>query len=362
MAPKDDRKMPQVRPDAMPGGRYDFSSDNTSGICPEAWAEMERANESNVASYGNDPWTGRAADLLRGVFENECEVFFVFNGTAANALSLASGCQSYHAIVAHEKAHPVTDECGAPEFFTNGAKVVAAPGDAGKLLPATIEEIIHRRSDLHFQKIRALSLTQATELGTVYKPAEIRALTGVARANGMFVQMDGARFANAVVSTGLAPAELTWKAGVDILCFGGTKNGMSSCEAVVFFNRELAADFEYRCKQAGQLCSKMRYLTSQWVGALESGAWLRHAAHANACARRLADGLAAIQGVTILMPVEGNAVFAELPPAVAAALRGKGWWFYPFIGEHGYRLMCSWATRHEVIDELVADVRAASEK
>lgn len=362
MAPKDDPKMPQVRPDAMPGGRYDFSSDNTSGICPEAWAEMERANASIVPSYGNDPWTERASNLLRGLFGTDCEVFFVFNGTAANALSLASICQSYHAIVAHEKAHPATDECGAPEFFTNGAKIIPAPGDAGKLLPGTVEEIIHRRSDLHFQKLRALSLTQATELGTIYQPAEIRALTEVAHRHGMSVHMDGARFANAVVSTGLPPADITWKAGVDILCFGGTKNGMSACEAVLFFKKDLADEFEYRCKQAGQLCSKMRYLTAQWVGTLESGAWLRHAAHANGCARRLAKGLAGIKGVTILMPVEGNAVFAELSPAVAAALRAKGWFFYPFIGEHGYRLMCSWATRHEIVDAFVADVRAESEK
>jgi len=360
MASKIDTRQPVGRLDAMPGGRYDFSSDNTSAICPEAWAEMERANASNVASYGNDPWTERAAGMLRGLFETDCEVFFVFSGTAANALALASGCQSYHAIVAHEKAHPATDECGGPEFFTNGAKVITAPGDAGKLLPATVEEVAGRRKDLHFQKMRALSLTQATELGTVYQPAEIRALTSVAHAHGMFVHMDGARFANAVVSTGLAPAELTWKSGVDVLCFGGTKNGMSACEAVLFFNKGLASEFEYRGKQAGQLCSKMRYLTAQWVGALESGAWQRHAAHANKCARRLAKGLGTIAGVTILMPVEGNAVFAELLPTVAEALRAKGWWFYPFIGDVGYRLMCSWSTRDEVIDEFVADVRAAS--
>lgn len=360
MSEKENPSQSPGRLDAMAGGRYDFTSDNSSPICPEAWAEMQRANTSNVASYGNDPWTGRAASLLRGVFGSDCEVFFVFSGTAANALSLASGCQSYHAIVAHEKAHAATDECGGPEFFTNGAKVVTIPGENGKLQPAAVEEVVHRRKDLHFQKMRALTLTQATELGTVYKPAEIRALTEIAHANGMFVHMDGARFANAVASTGLSPAELTWKSGVDILCFGGTKNGMSTCEAVLFFNRDLAREFEYRCKQAGQLCSKMRFHTSQWVGALESGAWLRQASRANESARHLAAGLGAIAGVTILMPVEGNAVFADLPPAVASAMRAKGWWFYPFIGDTGYRLMCSWSTTHEVIDGFVADVRAAS--
>jgi threonine aldolase len=300
--------------------------------------------------------------LLRGVFDCECEVFFVFSGTAANALSLAAGCQSYHAIVAHEKAHAATDECGGPEFYTNGAKVVTAQGERGKLQPATVAEIVGRRKDLHFQKMRALSLTQATELGTVYTPAQVRALADVAKSNGMFVHMDGARFANAVASTGRSPAELTWKSGVDVLCFGGTKNGMSACEAVLFFDKDLASEFEFRCKQAGHLASKMRFATAQWVGAIESGAWLKHAAHANECARRLAGGLGAVEGVTILMPVEGNAVFAQLAPDVAAALRAKGWWFYPFIGDTGYRLMCSWSTRFEVVDEFLADVRIAAGK
>jgi threonine aldolase len=172
--------------------------------------------------------------------------------------------------------------------------------------------------------------------------------------------MDGARFANAVDSTGVHPAEITWNAGVDVLSFGGTKNGLGMSEAVVFFNRDLAAEFDFRCKQAGQLASKMRFVAAQWVGLLESGAWLRNAAHANACARRLAAGLAAIPGIAILLPVDANAVFAELPPAVAAKLRANGWFFYPFIGEHGYRFMCSWSTRDTVIDEFLADARAAS--
>jgi len=171
--------------------------------------------------------------------------------------------------------------------------------------------------------------------------------------------MDGARFANAVAALGLAPAELSWRAGVDVLCFGGTKNGMCTSEAVVFFRKDLAREFEYRCKQAGQLCSKMRYLSSQWVGMLQHGAWLQHARHANACARRLEEGLRNVPHIRILMPVEANGVFVEMPPAVAAALRAHGWFFYGFLGAHGYRLMNSWATRFDVVDALIADTRAA---
>jgi threonine aldolase len=349
-----------IRPDAIPGGRYEFSSDNTAAICPEAWAELERANRASEPSYGNDPWTGRAADLIRGVFDTDCEVFLVYNGTAANALSLASICRSHHAIVVHENSHTSVDECGAPEFFTGGSKLVTVAGEGGKLRPGTVEGAIRKRHDLHFPKVRALSLTQATEMGTVYRPAEVGALAALAHAHGMGVHMDGARFANAVASTGLPPSEITWKAGVDVLSFGGTKNGIGMSEAVVFFDHGLAAEFDYRCKQAGQLASKMRFVAAQWVGLLENGAWLRNAAHANSCARRLAEGFAAIPGVAILMPVEANAVFAELPPSVAAALRAKGWFFYPFIGEHGYRFMCSWATEDSVIDALLADARAAA--
>lgn len=351
---------PNSRADAPAGARYDFASDNTAGICPEAWAALAEANTGCVPSYGNDPWTARAADGLRELFETDCEVFFVFNGTAANSLALASLCQSYHSVVCHELAHCETDECGAPEFFSNGTKLLTAPGELGRLSPGPVEALITRRNDIHFPKPRVLSLTQSTELGTVYRPAELQALAEVAHRHGLAVHLDGARFANAVASLGVTPAELTWRAGIDVLCLGGTKNGMSTSEAVVFFNRGLAREFDFRCKQAGQLCSKMRYLSAQWTGVLRDGAWLRHAAHANACARRLAAGLTTIPGVRLAMPVEANAVFVELPPALAAALRARGWSFYSFIGAHGYRLMCSWDSRPETIETFLADARAAA--
>ncbi len=343
---------------SVPENRRHFASDNYSGICPEAWDAMAEANHGHARSYGDDPWTARAADLLREIFETDCEVFFVFNGTAANSLSLASCCQSYHSILCHELAHVETDECGAPEFFSNGTKLLMLPGERGKIAPAAIEHTVKKRTDVHFPKPRAVSVTNATEVGTVYTPGELKAIWAKTKAYDLKLHMDGARFANAVASLGCAPKELTWQAGVDALCFGGTKNGMAVGEAVVFFNRDMAREFDYRCKQAGQLASKMRFLSAPWVGMLKDGAWLRHAAHANAMAERLEKHLADLPGVRLLFPREANGVFAELPAPAIAALRAKGWLFYTFIGAGGCRFMCAWDTRPGDVDALAADLRA----
>ncbi len=344
--------MSQPRP-----SRGHFASDNYSGICPEAWQALADANQGHVRSYGDDPWTAKAADLIRGVFETNCEVFFVFNGTAANSLSLASLCQSYHSIICHEIAHVETDECGAPEFFSNGTKVLLASGANGKVEPAALDRLVHRRADIHFPKPRAFSVTQATEVGTVYSAEELAALGKNGRELGLKMHMDGARFANAVATLGLPPKAITWQAGVDVLCFGGTKNGTHVGDAVVFFNLELAHEFAYRCKQAGQLASKMRFLAAPWVGMLESGAWLRHAAHANAMAELLREKLAEIPEVKILFPRQANSVFAELPEAVVKGLWNRGWMFYTFIGKGGCRLMCSWDTKEDDINDLIADLK-----
>src|SRR3989475_7195331 len=293
-----------------------FASDNYASICPEAWSALADATQGHAVSYGDDPWTARAADLIREVFEMHCEVFFVFNGTAANSLSLASAGQSYHSILCHETAHVETDECGAPEFFSNGMKVLQIPGANGKIDPAGIERAVQKRSDIHYPKPRAVSLTQATEVGTVYSVEEVKAIRAKTKQFGLNVHMDGARFANAVASLGCAPKEITWQAGVDVLCLGGTKNGTHVGDAVVFFNRELAYEFDYRCKQAGQLASKMRFLSAPWVGMLQGGAWLRHAAHANEMAQLLQIGLKDLAEVKILFPRQANSVFAELPTHV----------------------------------------------
>jgi threonine aldolase len=253
-------------------------------------------------------------------------------------------------------AHVETDECGGPEFFTNGTKLLLVAGPNGKVLPREVQQIVDRRKDIHYPRPRVLSLTQATEAGTVYTIGELDALRETARKNRLHVHMDGARFANAIARLGVAPKEVTWKVGVDVLCFGGTKNGMPVGEAVIFFDRDLARDFDYRCKQAGQLASKMRFLTAPWVGMLESGAWLGWALHANVCAGRLAAELAAVPGVEILFPTEANAVFLKLPPQWVVRLRQLGWKFYTFIGG-GARFMCSWATTDDDIQVLVADLR-----
>jgi threonine aldolase len=334
-----------------------FASDNYAGICPEALAALTAANAGHAPAYGEDEWTRRVSDRLRALFETDCDVYFAFNGTAANSLALASLCQSYHSVICHELAHVDTDECGGPEFFSNGSKLLPARGEGGKLTPAAVQEVISRRSDIHYPKPRVVTLTQASEVGTVYRPDEIAAVADLAHAQGLRVHMDGARFANAVASLGAAPADITWRAGVDVLCFGGTKMGLPVGEAVVFFDRRLSEDFAWRCKQAGQLASKMRFLSAPWLGMLEGDAWLCHARHANAMAQRLAAGLVTIPGARLLFPVEANGVFVELPAAVQDGLRARGWRFYTFIGAGGARFMCAWDTSPERVDALLADLR-----
>lgn len=336
-----------------------FASDNYAGICPEALDALLAANVGHAPAYGDDDWTRRVSDRLRELFATDCDVYFAFNGTAANSLALASLCQSYHSVICHEVAHVETDECGGPEFFSNGSKLLPARGSNGKLTPDAIREVISRRSDIHYPKPRVVTLTQATEVGTVYQRDEVAAIADLAHEHGLRVHMDGARFANAVAALGVAPSEITWRAGVDVLCFGGTKMGLPVGEAVVFFDRSLSEDFAWRCKQAGQLASKMRFLAAPWLGILEGGAWLRHAGHANAMARRLADGIAAIGGVERLFPVEANSVFVLLPEQAQAALRARGWRFYTFIGAGGVRFMCAWDTTPESVDALLADLRSA---
>jgi len=342
---------------AATNNRRQFASDNYAGICPEAFAALAEANQGHQVSYGDDSWTAKASNLIRDVFETNCQVFFVFNGTSANSLSLASLCQSYHSILCHELAHVEVAECGAPEFFANGSKVLLLPGVDGKIDPKAIERAVHKRTDVHYPKPRALTLTQATELGTVYSLDELRALTDAARRFHLRVHMDGARFANAVASLAVTPKEITWGAGIDVLSFGATKNGIAVGEAVVFFNPELAGEFDYRCKQAGQLASKMRFLSAPWVGLLQEGAWLRHASHANAMAKRLESALRNLPRVQIVYPVQTNSVFACIPDEIVQAMYRRGWKFYTHVGSADEaRLMCSWDTTEQDVDSFAADL------
>jgi len=333
-----------------------YGSDNYSGICPEAWAAMEEANRGFAPSYGDDAWTERASDAFRKLFETDCDVFFVFNGTAANSLALASLCQSYHSVICADTAHVETDECGAPEFFSNGSKLLVARSDNGKLTPDQIHELATKRQDIHYPKPRVVTITQSTETGRVYSTAEVRAISEACKQRGLWLHMDGARFANACAHLGESPAEMTWKSGVDVLCFGGTKNGMAVGDAVIFFNRKLSEDFDYRCKQAGQLASKMRFLSAPWVGLLESGAWLKNARHANDAAQHLAKLIGDIPGVSIASPVGANAVFLQAPEPVLEKLRQRGWRFYTFIGGAA-RFMFAWDTDLRRVETLARDMR-----
>jgi threonine aldolase len=336
--------------------RRHFASDNYAGICPEVLAALVAANHEHTPAYGADPWTAQATELIRQLFETECAVYFVFNGTAANALALGALCRSHQRVLCYSHSHLICDECGAPGFFAPGLTLQGVPAPHGKLSPALVEAAFHVRTDIHHNQAAALSLTQATELGTVYSVDEVRALTQTAQRLGLGVHMDGARLANAIAALGCRPREIV--AGVDVLSLGGTKNGLLAAEALVFFNLDLARHFDYRRKQAGQLASKMRFLAAQWIGALETGAWLRYAAHANTMAARLEDRLRGV--VPLAYPRQANAVFAALPPAVCARLWQGGWKFYNDVGPDGAaRLMCSWDTTPGDVDQLAADIRAA---
>jgi threonine aldolase len=336
--------------------RFDFASDNTAAICPPAWAALAEANADAEISYGDDKWTRRVVARVREIFEMDCEVFLIFNGTAANALALAQLCRSYHGVLCHENAHSQTDECGAPEFFSGGAKLIPTPGTNGKLDLENIQAALQRYRDVHSPKPRVLSLTQATEFGTLYRRDEIETLCAFAREHSMFVHMDGARFANAVAALECAPKSITWEAGVDVLCFGGTKNGTAAGELVIFFKKELAHEFDYRAKQGGQLASKMRFLAAPWVGLLKDNVWIENARHSNHCAQLLAQKLAAALRVEPVFPCHANAVFLRLPEQLAARVHEHGWHFYKFIEPDIYRLMCAWSTTEQQVDEFVADV------
>lgn len=340
---------------------FAFASDNTAGIHPELMAAVLEANNGRCASYGEDKTTAEAADAFREIFECDCDVYFVFTGTAANSLALATLCQSYHSVITHEFSHVETDECGAPEFFSNGTKLLTTSGALGKIDAAGLERVINRRHDIHYPKPKAVTLSCPTELGTVYTPDDIASVCRTAHHYGLRVHMDGSRFANAVASLEVPPADLTWRAGVDVLSFGGTKLGCMASEAVVFFSKKLGEEFAYRCKQAGQLGSKMRFLTSPWPVLFRGGRWLEIAAHANTMAQRLRRGLELIEGVTPLYETEANAVFVSLPDHVHSCLRSAGWRYYVFIGG-GARFMCSWSTTPEEVDALLDAVRVAAQK
>ena len=340
--------------------RHEFSSDNVAPICPEAWAALQEANAHFAPSYGEDRWTARVCDRVREIFETNCDVYFVLTGTAANALALAQLCKSFQSVICHRHAHLQTDECGAPEFFTGGSKLLLVRGADGKIHIDQVEALLASHNELHSHKPGAISISQATEVGTVYTRDQIAAIGDLARTHRLFLHMDGARFANAIVSLNCAPKAITWEAGVNVLCFGGTKNGAAAGELVIFFDKKMSREFDYRAKQAGQLGSKMRFLAAPWLGLLTGDVWLRNAQHANDAARRLASRLRKEAGIESVLPVEANAVFVSMDERLAKGLQARGWRFYEFIEPDIYRLMCSWATTERDISDFVGDVSSLS--
>lgn len=335
-----------------------FASDNYAGICPEAIDQLIKVNSGHEPAYGEDRWTAEACDAFRNLFEQDCEVFFVSTGTAGNSLTLASMCRSYHSIICHKLAHIETDECGAPEFFSHGSKILMSEGENGKIVPKDIEDIVTIRTDIHYPKPKIVSVTQATEVGRVYTPDELSDIGEMARKYKLKFHMDGARFANAIAFLDVAPKVVTVDVGVDVLVFGGTKNGIAFGEAIVFFDLEAAEEFSYRCKQAGQLTSKMRFIAAQWLGLLKNNAWLNYAKTANERASLLANELGQIEEVEIMYPQEANSVFIRIPESISKQLHEKGWKFYTFIGNGGARLMCSWDTKEETIHDFINDLKS----
>jgi threonine aldolase len=333
-----------------------FASDNTAPLSPEILAAVAEASAGQTASYGADPWTARFAERAKAIFETDLAVYPVGTGTAANALALATLVRPYGAVLCAEEAHISTDEGGAPEFYMGGAKVMTLPSANGRITPMQIEQAMARAIDggVHHVLPEAVSITQATEWGTIYTVDQIAEIGASCRRRGLTLHMDGARFANALATLGCTPAELTWKSGVDVLSFGATKNGALAAEAVIFFNPALAAGFERRRKRAGQLWSKMRFLSAQLVAYLENDLWLTNAAHANAMASRLAEGLAALPSVRLMQPVQANELFVAMPEALVESLLAEGAVFYRWIevpGEENpvVRLVTSFATtKHDV--------------
>ena len=337
--------------------RRNFTSDNVTGAAPEMLAALAAANEGQAPGYGNDELSKRLTERARQVFECELAILPVTTGTAANALALSLLAPPYGAVYCHETAHVMTDECGAPEFYSGGAKLLCLGGAEGKLLPADIEAsmALIATMGVHHVQPSAITLSQATEWGTVYGLEELDALGATARAHKLAVHMDGARFANALVHLGCSPAEATWKRGVEVLSLGATKNGALAAEAVVLFNPKLEGELAFRRKRAGHLWSKMRFQSAQLLAYFEGDLWLRHARTANALASRLAAGLVAAGG-RLVAKVDANEIFVVLPAAQIAALKGDGYDFYDWPvprGETGgvIRLVTAY-------DMVAADVEA----
>ena len=334
-----------------------FCSDNVTGISPEILTALADVNQSAAMPYGEDECTQRLQSKFTQLFETEVTVFPVTTGTAANALALSVIVPPFGAIYCHSSAHINVDECGAPEFYTGGAKLLTLPGSNGKLYAQDLKNAIalSGKGVVHHVQPTAISITQSTEAGTVYSIDEVKQIAEVAHNHHLSLHMDGARFANAVVSLGCSPADITWRCGIDMLCFGATKNGAMAAEAVIFFNRDLAQTFGYRRKRSGHLMSKMRFLSAQLEAYITNNLWLNNAAHANKMANKLVTGLTNLPGVELCYPVDANEIFIQLPETVIAGLIADGFGFYRWEGEHStiVRWVTAFDTKAESVDALI---------
>ncbi|HEY7353989.1 MAG TPA: low specificity L-threonine aldolase [Terriglobales bacterium] len=333
-----------------------FASDNNAGVHPEVLEAIAAVNQGHVVGYGDDPYTQAAARLFKKYFGSDIEVYFVFNGTAANCLSLKALTSSYHAIICAEAAHIYVDECGAPEKFT-GCKLIPVPTRNGKLTVEAVRSAYHGIGVEHHVQPRVISITQCTEVGTVYKPNEIRDLARFAHDHGMFLHVDGARIANAAAALNLGLRESTRDLGVDVLSFGATKNGALGAEAVVFSDAKLAADFKFYRKQGMQLASKMRFSAAQFEALLKDGLWLRNARHANRMAQLLKREVSKIPQLKLVYSVDANGVFAQVPRGAIAKLQ-KRYFFYVWDEAKSIvRWMCSWDTTEQDVKQFADFVR-----
>lgn len=336
-----------------------FLSDNCTPACPEVMDAISEANVGNEPSYGGDTITSQASSAFQQLFNSDCAVFFVASGVAANALSLAAVCPPFRSIVCHEHAHVNKDECGAIPFFTGGSGLLPIEGKDLKLTPERIRSVVTSRQDIHFQRPIAVTITQATEVGTVYSPDELSHLSQVAKELGLFVHIDGARLANAVAHLNVPISSITSEIGIDLLSFGGSKNGLHFGEAIIIFNRTLVDGFRARIKQTGHLLSKARFLSAGWLALLDNDLWLTNAQKANRAAQYLSKQLLEIEGIEITYPCQANCVLIHSVPEVISAIASRlHWSTYRFIMDGTLRFACSWCTSPQEIDLLVEDLKA----
>jgi len=338
-----------------------FASDNVTGACPEVMDAVVAANSGIATSYGDDEWSSRLQTKLSEIFETDVEVFLAVSGTASNALALSSLAPVFGKIYCHELSHINTDECGAPEFFTGGAKLIPMRSSNGRIKANELAETIRGSGNVHVTQPSVVSITQSCETGTVYQLDEIKVISKIARKHKMSVHMDGARFANALASLDVSPAEMTWKSGVDVLTLGGTKNGCLAAEAIIFFKSDMVGNFPYLHKRSGQLLSKMRFISSQLEAYVTDDLWIRNAQHANSMAKILSEGLNAFSNIELAYPTQSNEVFVYLPRELIDYLNNAG---YDINEEEldgkAVRFVTAWNSELKDVDRLLEVIKQHS--